>query len=338
MRKILSQDEIDALFSAAQQTNKAAASQKQVKRYDIRRSSQLTADQVHVVTTLHESLARRLGNSLGAYLRVGFEMNLVSAEQLTYNEFLGRVPELTYFASLHLLPLDARAAFQADLSLVFPIVDLVLGGSGADPIEPRDLTEIEEQIFEAVVALIAHDLQLTSNVSAPMKDVQAELEKALAPEIRDHVVELKSRREGLIVSLREIGSYESGSSTLRASSEDAISRLVSVLKTRSESLRIEGHTDDQPIHNGHFASNWELSTARAADLIKVFIVRYGFDPRRLSAAGYGEFHPVAPNDSREGRARNRRVEFVVLNPIPTSSSPPDTAPSPETSRSQTPAR
>jgi flagellar motor switch protein FliM len=163
MRKILNQDEIDALFSAAQQTRKPgrAAAKKSVQPCDLRRSRTLTGDQVRVVTTLHESLARRLGNSLGAYLRVGFEMNLVSAEQLTYSEFLSRVPELTYLASIRILPLDARAALQADLSLVFPIVDLVLGGSGADLIDPRDLTEIEEQIFETVVSLIARDLQIT---------------------------------------------------------------------------------------------------------------------------------------------------------------------------------
>jgi flagellar motor switch protein FliM len=161
MHKILNQDEIDALFSAAQRSQKPAAGRKKIGKYDLRKSGQLDADQVHIVTTLHESLARRLGNSLGAYLRVGFEMHLVSAEQLTYGEFMGRVPELTYFASLRILPIDARAAFQADLSLVFPIVDLVLGGSGADPIDPRDLTEIEEQIFETVVGLMVRDLQIT---------------------------------------------------------------------------------------------------------------------------------------------------------------------------------
>jgi chemotaxis protein MotB len=71
-----------------------------------------------------------------------------------------------------------------------------------------------------------------------------------------------------------------------------------------------------PIHSGRFASNWELSTARASDLIKVFIVRYGLEPQRLSAAGYAEFHPVASNDSADGRARNRRVDIVILNPTP----------------------
>jgi flagellar motor switch protein FliM len=163
MRKILSQDEIDALFTAATQSRKHAAgvARKKIEKIDLQRSSTLSSEQVRVVTTLHESLARRLGNSLGAYLRVGFEMNLVSAEQLTYGEFISRVPELTYLASVRILPLDARGAIQADLSLVFPIVDLVLGGSGADPIDPRDLTEIEEEIFETVITLIARDLQIT---------------------------------------------------------------------------------------------------------------------------------------------------------------------------------
>ncbi|HZW05269.1 MAG TPA: flagellar motor switch protein FliM, partial [Candidatus Nitrosotalea sp.] len=134
---------------------------KTFETYDLRQSRQLDADHVQILTTLHEGLARRLGNSLGAYLRVGFEMNLVSIEQLTYREFMTRIPEMTYFASMHILPIDARAAFQADLSLVFPIVDVVLGGSGADQIDPRDLTEIEEQIFETVVGLIVRDLQIT---------------------------------------------------------------------------------------------------------------------------------------------------------------------------------
>jgi chemotaxis protein MotB len=158
--------------------------------------------------------------------------------------------------------------------------------------------------------------QLSPSPNAPLKNIQAELEKALAPEIKNRVVEVKARREGLIVSLREIGFFVSGSAALRPSSKDAIDRLAAVLKTRTEALRIEGHTDDVPIHSGRFASNWELSTARASDLIKVFIVRYGLEPQRLSAAGYAEFHPVASNDSADGRARNRRVDIVILNPTP----------------------
>jgi len=150
--------------------------------------------------------------------------------------------------------------------------------------------------------------------SSPLKDVQAELEKALAPEIRNHAVEIKSRRAGIIISLREIGFYESGSPTLRPSSKDAIDRLAAILKVRTEGLRIEGHTDNIPIHNGRFASNWELSTARASDLVKLLIDRYQFDPTRLSAAGYAEYHPVSANDTPEGRGRDRRVDIIIVTP------------------------
>ena len=160
MKKILSQDEIDALFDAAKHSQRGGTGRR-VQGCDLRKLGALNAEQVRVVTTLNESFARRLGGSLGAYLRVGFDMHLVSVEQILYAEFLSRLPELTYLASLQVLPLDARATMQADLSLVFPIVDLVLGGSGADPIDARELTEIEEQIFETVVRVIARDLQTT---------------------------------------------------------------------------------------------------------------------------------------------------------------------------------
>jgi flagellar motor switch protein FliM len=162
MPKVLTQEEIDSLFTAAQKAPKAKVPEKKTfAAYDLRQSRKIDSDHVQILTTLHENLARRLGNSLAAYLRVGFEMNLVSIQQMSFREFMTRMPEMTYFTSLHILPIDARAIFQADLALVFPIVDVILGGTGADQIEPRDLTEIEEQIFETVVGLIVRDLQLT---------------------------------------------------------------------------------------------------------------------------------------------------------------------------------
>ena len=152
-------------------------------------------------------------------------------------------------------------------------------------------------------------------IPGELKDIQGELEKALAPEIRRHVLQLTPRREGLVISLREIGFFESGSASVRRSSRDAIDRLAKVLGKRAETLRIEGHTDNVPIHNKQFQSNWELSTARATELIKTFIVMYKFPPERLAAAGYAQYHPADTNDTAEGRANNRRVDIVVLNPI-----------------------
>ncbi len=163
MRKTLDQAEIDALFSKTQASHKAAGGKpaSKIVPCDLRHTNQMSSDQLSAVTTLHESLARRLSNSLGAHLRVASEMNLVSVEQLTYREFTSRLPDLTYFASLHVMPIDARAAIQLDVAVAYPIIDVVLGGTGTEAVDMRDFTEIEEQILETVVRLIVQDLRST---------------------------------------------------------------------------------------------------------------------------------------------------------------------------------
>jgi outer membrane protein OmpA-like peptidoglycan-associated protein len=108
------------------------------------------------------------------------------------------------------------------------------------------------------------------------------------------------------------GNFESGSAQMKSSSEAAFDRIASMLRQRDYRLRIEGHTDNAPIHNAEFPSNWELSTARATEIVRLLIVRDGFNPDRLSAAGFAEYHPVAPNSTAEGRGMNRRVDIVVL--------------------------
>ena len=148
-------------------------------------------------------------------------------------------------------------------------------------------------------------------LSLPLRD---EIQKALDPEIQRREVAMSVRSEGLVVSLREMGFFDSGSATLRASSLDAISRLAKVLKLRPEDIRIEGHTDNVPIHTSRFANNWDLSTARATGLIQLLIANYGMLPGRLSVAGYAQFHPVSSNETPEGRAQNRRLDVVILTP------------------------
>ncbi len=146
--------------------------------------------------------------------------------------------------------------------------------------------------------------------------VQKELTAALASEIQRHEVVLKATREGLVISLQEIGFFDSGSADLRPTSEAAVQRIVEVLRAQPNDIRIEGHTDNVPIHNVHFASNWELSTARATEMIRLFITRYNLPATRLSAAGYAEYHPVASNETLDSRAQNRRVDIVVLASVP----------------------
>ena len=148
---------------------------------------------------------------------------------------------------------------------------------------------------------------------ANLTTLQAELAQALHNEIAARTVAIHRESEGLVISLREFGFFDSGSATLRTSAMPALDRIASILAVRTCRLRIEGHTDNVPIHTTQIASNWELSTARSTELVRLLIVRYRFSPDRLSAAGYAEYHPIANNATPQGRAQNRRVDLVILS-------------------------
>jgi flagellar motor switch protein FliM len=178
MEKILNQEEIDALFKATQKgqipSAGAQAVKKTISKFNLREISQINKDQVRALSNLHDSFARNVTNSLGAYLRVGFDVNLVSVEQLTLSEVLSRLPDLTYLCTIRIQPIEAVALLQMDLAIAFPIMDLVLGGSGTGTVELRDLTEIEEQILESVIRILTRELQLSW---APVIEVQIEFDQ-----------------------------------------------------------------------------------------------------------------------------------------------------------------
>jgi chemotaxis protein MotB len=148
--------------------------------------------------------------------------------------------------------------------------------------------------------------------SLEMNDLRQQLEEALAKEIAQGEVSIRKSSEGLVISLQEAGFFESGSTEIQTKSQAVFGRLAKMLSERGYRVRIEGHTDNRPIHNPQYSSNWELSTARASEVVRQLIVQYQFPPELLSAAGYAEYHPVASNDTEAGRAANRRVDVVVL--------------------------
>lgn len=168
MERVLSQEEIDTMVRAARggQDDAPAAEHRSIKNCTFRESGQLTGEQVRALTILHEGFARSLTQSLGAYLRVGFEVTLSSVEQIAYAEFLQRVPEVTYMISYQVKPIGAAAAMQLDHTLVFPLVDILLGGIGHCEAMTREITEIEEQIMEGVARIICREL---ATAWAPMR-------------------------------------------------------------------------------------------------------------------------------------------------------------------------
>jgi chemotaxis protein MotB len=157
---------------------------------------------------------------------------------------------------------------------------------------------------------------LSSGVeNGDLAQLHAELATVLAPEIKRKEIAMRMEPDGLVISLREVGFFESGSSQMKAASEPAFDRIANLLRQRDYRLRIEGHTDNTPIHTPQFPSNWELSTARATEIVRLLIVREGFAPARMSAAGYAEYHPAATNFTAEGRGMNRRVDIVILGHV-----------------------
>ncbi len=139
------------------------------------------------------------------------------------------------------------------------------------------------------------------------------LERDLAEAIGAGRVELIDDVRGLVVSMPDDAAFPTGSADATADARRLISRVGETLRSVPNRIRIEGHTDDVPIRTAKYASNWELSTARASAVVAFLITEAGIDPRRLSAAGYGEFHPLNPNDTGPRRARNRRVDVVILD-------------------------
>lgn len=143
--------------------------------------------------------------------------------------------------------------------------------------------------------------------------VLAKLSRQLGEEIVRGHVSVEMDRRGLVVSIREAGTFEVGSADLSDAARRLVSRLAAPLGGLMNPIRIEGHTDDVPIHTERYASNWELSTARAVNVVAFLVQEMDFDATRLSAAGYSEYRPRFPNDSAWNRALNRRVDLIVLD-------------------------
>jgi chemotaxis protein MotB len=139
------------------------------------------------------------------------------------------------------------------------------------------------------------------------------LAPALATGLEDVEIEVIEDARGLVISLPEPATFPTGSADLSLPAQALLHRIAEALRDTQATIRIEGHTDDAAIRGGRYGSNWELSTARASAVVVFMVTRAAFEPSRLSAAGYGEFHPRATNGTPEGRALNRRVDVVVID-------------------------
>jgi chemotaxis protein MotB len=131
--------------------------------------------------------------------------------------------------------------------------------------------------------------------------------------IKNLKISISTDERGLVIRVMENAFFETGKADLTPAARTALDAIASVIQGVSNYIRVEGHTDVIPIHNQEFPSNWELSTTRATKVVRYFIDNYDFHPDRISASGYAEFRPLAPNDTAENRVKNRRVDIVILS-------------------------
>jgi chemotaxis protein MotB len=139
-------------------------------------------------------------------------------------------------------------------------------------------------------------------------------------EMEDHIkaldaepgVGVVSTKEGAIITLANTIIFRTGIADITPRAFSILDRIAEIIKKTSMPVRVEGHTDNVPIHTKRFPSNWELSVSRAVNVVKYFASRRGISPKRLSAVGYGDSKPLFPNDSAVNKAKNRRVEIVLV--------------------------
>jgi chemotaxis protein MotB len=168
------------------------------------------------------------------------------------------------------------------------------------------------------------DIEKISKLKSDMDELQRakdELEKRLQDEINNKQVKVEMQDKGLVITFVSEVLFDSGKAKLRQDCYSKLDKVAGVLNTTVADLNVgvEGHTDNQPIKRSGWKSNWELSTARALSVLHYLSDKSVAEPR-LAAIGYGEYKPVASNDTKEGRQKNRRVEIVILPKTETQSS------------------
>lgn len=179
-----------------------------------------------------------------------------------------------------------------------------------------DMVTLLFACFATLYAAQAQIPVLSVAVEAPAGDdvLTQALGAALVRSGAGGTVELRSDLKGTVVSLPEAGAFPPGEAELSQGARRVIRELAFALAGEDTPIRVEGHTDDVPVRGGTYATNWDLSVARATAVVKFLISQGGIAPARLSATGFGEFQPRESNGTPEGRARNRRVDIVIPTP------------------------
>lgn len=185
--RVLTQEEIDNAFKSTRDTAEEKDPARRARPYDFRRPDRIAKDQLRAIHVLHETFARTLASSLSAYLRAYVAVNLVSVEQLSYMEFSQCLPSPSCLAALGMKPFEGSAVLEINPTLVFPVLEMLLGGTGQPLKLDREITEIEQSIMDGMYRIILHDLRQSWQAVAQLEftiethETQPQLLRILAP-------------------------------------------------------------------------------------------------------------------------------------------------------------
>jgi len=165
-------------------------------------------------------------------------------------------------------------------------------------------------------AILPNSAEMVDSDS-PLARVYADLKALAEGQNHQNDIVVTHSSKGLVMRLADHALFDAGVADISSTAIPLLQKIGAIIAKTSYEVRVEGHTDDVPINTAQYPSNWELSTARAVNVLRYFIETYRISGGRLSAEGFGQYHPIAPNDSIVHRAQNRRVEIVFLNPAGT---------------------
>ena len=193
-------------------------------------------------------------------------------------------------------PLDRNKQIIEIFKLPFPVDDRKEPDD--KPAQPEPQSQLDEQNDQGI--------------DQAAQDLADSIESAMSDLVDAGMIDVRRDKRWIEVEIKSSILFPSGSAELSAQSEPVLRKLAEKLRPLDNIIHVEGFTDNIPIRNFEFLSNWELSASRAASVVHLF-TRLGVDPQRMAAIGYGEFRPLASNATAEGRARNRRVVLVIMS-------------------------
>jgi chemotaxis protein MotB len=197
------------------------------------------------------------------------------------------------------------------ITLLFAFFVVLFATGQSDKRKKAELAESIQSAFNQMGFFESHAKAAPIDARPEsLPKMRQRLMEVAKPELDSGVIAIHDSPNGLVISLQEAGFFDSGSASVRPAALPVLNRIAAILP--DVPLRIEGHTDDVPIHTPQFVSNWELSSSRASSIARMLLNHDNVHAEEMSVAGYAEYHPVADNSTAEGRARNRRVDIVLL--------------------------